>query len=49
VGRLTVQAIHNRDFPIVQAAVFLMASTFVIINMLVDIIYTYLDPRIELR
>lgn len=47
VGRLTVQAIHNRDFPIVQAAVFLMASTFVIINMLVDIIYTYLDPRIK--
>lgn len=49
VGRLTVQAIHNRDFPIVQAAVFLMASTFVIINMVVDIIYTFLDPRIEYR
>lgn len=47
VGRLTVTAIHHRDFPIVQATVFLLASTFVIINMLVDIIYTYLDPRIK--
>ena len=49
VGRLTVQAIHNRDYPIVQAAVFLLASGFVAINLLVDIIYTYLDPRIEYR
>ena len=49
VGRLTVTAIHNRDYPIVQATVFLLASIFVIINMLVDILYTYLDPRIQYR
>lgn len=49
VGRLTVQAIHNRDFPIVQVAVFLLASIFVVINMTVDLIYTYLDPRIQYR
>jgi peptide/nickel transport system permease protein len=49
VGRLTVTAIHHRDYPIVQVTVFLLASTFVIINMLVDILYTYLDPRIEYR
>lgn len=49
VGRLTVAAIHNRDYPIVQATVFLLASIFVIINMLVDILYTYLDPRIQYR
>ena len=49
VGRLTVQAINNNDFPIVQVTVFLLASIFVLINMTVDIVYTYLDPRIEYR
>ena len=49
VGRLSVQAISNRDYPVVQAAVFLLASTFVIVNFLVDIVYTYLDPRIRFR
>ena len=49
VGRLTVAAIHHRDYPIVQAAVFLLALGFVVINLLVDIIYTYLDPRIQYR
>src|SRR5262245_52202580 len=48
VGRLSVQAIYNRDYPVVQAAVFLLASTFVLVNLAVDIIYTYLDPRIRL-
>jgi peptide/nickel transport system permease protein len=49
VGRLSVQAIANRDYPVVQAAVFLLATTFVVVNLLVDVIYTYLDPRIRLR
>ncbi len=49
VGRLSVQAIANRDYPVVQAAVFLLASTFVLVNLLVDVVYTYLDPRIRLR
>ena len=49
VGRLSVQAIYNRDYPVVQAAVFLLASTFVLVNLVVDILYTYLDPRIRLR
>jgi ABC-type dipeptide/oligopeptide/nickel transport system permease component len=49
VGRLSVQAIFNRDYPVVQAAVFLLASTFVIVNLLVDVMYTYLDPRIRFR
>jgi len=49
VGRLSVQAIFNRDYPVVQSAVFLLASTFVIVNFLVDIVYTYLDPRIRYR
>jgi peptide/nickel transport system permease protein len=49
VGRLSVQAIYNRDYPVVQAAVFLLATTFVLVNLLVDVVYTYLDPRIRLR
>jgi peptide/nickel transport system permease protein len=49
VGRLSVQAIANRDYPVVQAAVFLLASTFVLVNLVVDVVYTYLDPRIRLR
>jgi peptide/nickel transport system permease protein len=49
VGRLSVQAIYNRDYPVVQAAVFLLASTFVLVNLTVDLLYTYLDPRIRLR
>ena len=47
VGRLTIEAIHNRDFPVVQVSVFMLASIFVFINLAVDILYVYLDPRIE--
>ena len=49
VGRLSVQAIYNRDYPVVQAAVFTLAATFVLVNLAVDVLYTYLDPRIRLR
>ena len=49
VGRLSVQAIYNRDYPVVQAAVFVLATTFVLVNLVVDVLYTYLDPRIRLR
>jgi ABC-type dipeptide/oligopeptide/nickel transport system permease component len=49
VGRLSVQAIYNRDYPVVQAAVFLLATTFVAVNLVVDLLYTYLDPRIRLQ
>jgi peptide/nickel transport system permease protein len=49
VGRLSVQAIYNRDYPVVQAAVFLLSSTFVFVNLVVDLLYTYLDPRIRLQ
>jgi peptide/nickel transport system permease protein len=49
VGRLSVQAIYNRDYPVVQAAVFLLATTFILVNLIVDLVYTSLDPRIRLR
>ena len=35
-GRLSVQAIYNRDYPLVQASVFVLASTFVLVNLAVD-------------
>ena len=46
VGRLAVQAISYRDYPLVQAAVFMLALIFVLINFFVDVLYTYLDPRV---
>ncbi len=48
LGRLVVDAIFNRDFPLVQASVMVYAFTFVIANLVVDILYTYLNPKITL-
>jgi peptide/nickel transport system permease protein len=45
VGRLAVQSIFVRDYPVVQAGVFVLALTFVAINLLVDLLYGWLDPR----
>lgn len=47
VGRLVVQAIFNRDYPLVQAIVLILAVIFVVVNLLVDMLYVYLDPRIS--
>lgn len=49
VGRLLVQAINNRDIPLVQAGVFVLAVSIVIINLVTDVLYTWLDPRIRLE
>ena len=49
LGWLVVRAILMRDFPVVQGGIFLISSTFVIVNILVDIAYAYLDPRIKFR
>jgi peptide/nickel transport system permease protein len=49
VGRLLVDAIGNRDYPLVQASILVITASFVIINLLVDVSYGYLDPRIRLR
>jgi peptide/nickel transport system permease protein len=48
VGLEVVLAINNRDFPVVQAAVFVVATSFVFINLVVDLLYTWLDPRVRL-
>lgn len=47
LGRLTVQAVLDRDFPLVQGCLIVIASIFVIINLITDMIYVYLDPRIR--
>ena len=49
VGRLAVNAIYNRDYPVIQAAVFVTSFFFVFINLIVDILYTKIDPRITFR
>ena len=48
VGRLAVQAIANRDFPVVQAAVFAFGVIFVAVNLVVDLCCALLDPRVRL-
>ncbi len=47
IGRLMVDSILARDYPVVQGAVLLLAVFFVMINLIVDIIYAFLDPRIS--
>ncbi len=47
IGRLAIQGIYNRDYPVVQASVFIAAAFFVMINFVVDLLYTILDPRIR--
>jgi peptide/nickel transport system permease protein len=47
VGRLAIQSIFARDYPVVQASVFALALSFVAVNLAVDVLYGYLDPRIR--
>ena len=49
VGRLVFNAINHRDIPLVQAAVIMFALVFIGLNLLVDLLYAQLDPRIRLR
>ena len=47
VGRLAVQAIATRDFPIIQGTVLLVALAFIVSNLVVDLVYAWLDPRVR--
>jgi peptide/nickel transport system permease protein len=47
VGRLLIQSIGFRDYPLVQGCVLLIAVTYVSMNLLTDMVYAYLDPRIR--
>jgi peptide/nickel transport system permease protein len=46
IGRLTVQAIQTRDYPLVQGCVLVIATSYVLINFVTDILYKLVDPRI---
>lgn len=48
VGLLTIEAIQSRDYPVVQACVLLISVTYVIVNLLTDLAYAWIDPRIRL-
>ena len=47
IGRLTVDAITNRDYPIIQGVMVIFSGAYVVINLLVDLSYTLIDPRIR--
>jgi peptide/nickel transport system permease protein len=47
VGSLVINAVKRRDFPVIQGAMIFIASVIVLVNLVVDIIYVYLDPRIR--
>lgn len=47
VGRLLTQSIYNYDYPVVQTSVFIIAVTFVFVNLAVDLLYALIDPRIR--
>jgi peptide/nickel transport system permease protein len=47
MGRLVVQSISRRDFPVIQGAVMVIAAIYVLVNLLVDILYVYVDPRVR--
>jgi ABC-type dipeptide/oligopeptide/nickel transport system permease component len=49
VGRLMVQSIYARDYPVVQGAILLVAINFMLVNLFVDVLYGYINPRIRLE
>lgn len=49
VGTMTLDAVSGRDFPVVQGAVIMIAVFFIVINLVVDILYAFVDPRIRYR
>jgi peptide/nickel transport system permease protein len=49
IGRLVVQSILNRDYPVIQGITLVVVVIYLVINLLVDISYRFLDPRVELQ
>jgi peptide/nickel transport system permease protein len=48
MGRLVVQSIARRDYPVIQGAIVAIALTYVLVNLVVDVLYVYIDPRVRL-
>ena len=49
LGRLLIQAISTRDYPLIQGCILFILIAFVLINPMVDVLYAYIDPRIDYR
>ncbi|MDA4131311.1 MAG: ABC transporter permease [Thaumarchaeota archaeon] len=49
IGRLAVEAIQQKNFPVVQGTVLVISIAFVLLNLFVDIVYVYIDPRVKLQ
>lgn len=49
VGRMLIQAVARRDYPVVQGVVMIVAGLYVLINLCVDLVYGYLDPRLRVK
>jgi peptide/nickel transport system permease protein len=47
IGRLTVDAILRRDYPVIQAVILVVSGVYVLINLVIDLLYLVLDPRIR--
>lgn len=47
LGRLIIYSIEGRDYPVVQAVVFVVALSYIVVNFLVDVLYAYIDPRVR--
>jgi peptide/nickel transport system permease protein len=48
MGRLVVQSIARRDYPVIQGAIIAIAMTYVLVNLIIDVLYVYIDPRVRL-
>ena len=48
LGELTIESIQRRDYPVVQACVLLISTSYVVVNTLTDLVYGWLDPRVRL-
>jgi peptide/nickel transport system permease protein len=48
VGNLVVSAVIRRDYPVIQGALLAVAMIYVVINFLIDLLYTVLDPRVKI-
>jgi peptide/nickel transport system permease protein len=47
MGRLIVDAILARDYPLVQGAILIFALLFIVVNIAIDVLYAYIDPRVR--
>jgi ABC-type dipeptide/oligopeptide/nickel transport system permease component len=48
IGRLTVQAISSRDYPLLQGCILVIALSYVLVNLVTDVLYAFIDPRVRL-